>query len=169
MSRGRPRKGNKWYVDSEGVVHVILNNTSEELLCDLEDWEYLKSYTWFQTHQGYVRSDSGPGYRLFHLSVVDKPEGMDVDHINGNPLDNRKVNLRVCTHQENCMNQQRCIKNTSGISGVTWYAAKEKWRAQIVVEGLHIHLGYFDNLDDAAKCRRSAEVRYFGSFAKQEV
>lgn len=169
MPGGRPRKGNEWYQDSEGIVHVKLSNTAEELLCDLEDWNQLKQYTWFKTRQGYARSDSGPGYILFHVRVLNKYKGTDIDHINGNPLDNRKINLRVCSHRENCMNQKKCKGNTSGTPGVSWYKNTGKWKVQIVVKGHHIHLGYFDDLEDATQCRRAAEEKYFGVFRRMEV
>lgn len=169
MPGGRPRKGNRWYSDSEGTIHVKLTNTSEEFLCDPEDWERLKKFTWFKTRQGYVRSDTGVGYVLFHTQIVLKEKGTDIDHINGNPLDNRKINLRVCSHRENCMNQKKCKTNTSGVPGVSWYQATGKWKVQIVVKNKRIHLGYFNDLEDAARCRREAEEKYFGTFRRMEV
>jgi hypothetical protein len=90
------------------------------------------------------------------------------DHINRNGLDNRKNNLRVCTHQENTTNRSLMSKNTSGFVGVSWCKATNNWRAQIMVDYKGIHLGCFDSKEDAIKARLNAELKYYGpKFAPQ--
>lgn len=118
-------------------------------------------------------ADDGRGYRtgtlskrkLFAHRVIwavvygEWPAG-DVDHINGDRSDNRLANLRAVSHVQNTRNQRQRVNNTSGISGVTWDKSKNKWQAQISVGGRLIHLGRFDNIEDAAQARRAAQRKY---------
>jgi hypothetical protein len=77
-------------------------------------------------------------------------EDMVVDHINGNSLDCRKVNMRICTQAENNQNKTRLsINNTSGIRGVSWAKDKQKWRSKVVVNGITYTLGHFKNIEIA--------------------
>lgn len=160
------RKPNDYYMDENNVVHVILRNSALELLCDPDVWSTACNYTWFATTQGYARSDTGSGYILFHRYVIPNQSDYDIDHINGNPLDNRRCNLRVCTHQENSRNLKVCKKNTSGVTGVYWRTRSKRWVAQIMVNGRQITLGYFKDFQDAVKCRKDAEKRFFGSYVR---
>ena len=98
---------------------------------------------------------------------MDCPKDMVVDHINMNPLDNRKCNLRICTMQQNNFNKKEQTNNTSGRVGVTWDKQTNKWRAQIQVNGKSIKLGRFKNKEDAIKARLQAEMKYYKEFAPQ--
>ena len=80
-----------------------------------------------------------------------------IDHINRIKDDNRISNLRDVSHFVNTQNRS---DNKSGVVGVYWDATKEKWRAKIRKDGKMIGLGYFDDIDVAAKVRRDAEVLY---------
>ena len=84
----------------------------------------------------------------------------EIDHWNGNGLDNRLSNLREVTHQENHRNKRMLVNNTSGVTGVCWVKSRRKWYAQIMVAGKDINLGYFDNLQDAAAVRERANLKY---------
>lgn len=88
-----------------------------------------------------------------------------IDHINQNPSDNRWENLREVCKSQNMMNISRINSNTSGIKGVGWSKASQKWRAYIRADGTNYHLGVFDKIEDAAKARRKAEEKFFGEFA----
>lgn len=85
------------------------------------------------------------------------PDGMVIDHINHDPSDNRIVNLRVITSSENARNMRLSDLNTSGYHGVYFCKRKQKWAAQIKIDGLHKHLGYFSDIEDAVAKRRSVE------------
>lgn len=83
-----------------------------------------------------------------------------VDHINGEPGDNRLRNLRAVTRKINQRNQKRHSCNTSGRTGVSWNRHRNVWVAQIGVDGRSVYLGSFDQFDDAVKARIKAEKRH---------
>ncbi len=114
-----------------------------------------------------IRIDGKPylAHRLIFFMVTGRwPEG-EIDHINGDPSDNRWSNLREATHAENGRNLRKMSHNTSGVPGVSWYARLGKWQAQIQVNRKKIHLGYFTDFEDAVAARRAAEIKYFGEFS----
>ena len=88
-----------------------------------------------------------------------------IDHINGDKLDNRIENLRAATVGQNQHNRKTNANNTSGYKGVSWNKGCNKWLSQIKLEGKRIHLGYFDNLEEAAEVVRKAREELHGDFA----
>ena len=84
------------------------------------------------------------------------PKG-EIDHINGNPSDNRIKNLRQVTGSENMRNTRLRSNNTSGQVGVYWLAQRGKWAARLKVDGRVIHLGCFESKKDAVQARKEAE------------
>ncbi len=84
----------------------------------------------------------------------------EIDHIDGNRLNNRLSNLRDVTRTENARNMALRFDSTSGSTGVCWDKNRRKWIAQIRVNRLRINLGRFSDLDDAITARKNAEVRY---------
>jgi len=137
-------------------------------LVSAEDYEdFVYGYRFRLSKSGYVsysgRKDGLNNKRL-HRIIMGDPEDLVVDHINRDPLDNRRENLRIVTQQENCMNLSMRKTNKSGVSGVHWNKNRNKWVAQITYNYKIIHLGYFDNLEDATKARKDAEIKYFGEF-----
>lgn len=118
-------------------------------------------------------SVSGTGYKvgaIFHRNylahrviwLMCKGEWPDseIDHINGNPSDNRIINLRDVPASVNSVNKRIGSNNTSGVIGVMRFKATGKWQAQIKKSGVKYHLGYFDDFDDAVKARRAAESSF---------
>lgn len=85
---------------------------------------------------------------------------IQVDHINGDRRDNRISNLRNVTPDENNKNLSLRKANKSGVVGVSWNKKSQKWRAQIKVNGETIHIGFFEDINLAAKARRDAEAKY---------
>lgn len=105
-----------------------------------------------------------PGNNLIelHRFIMKNPKGKYVDHINGNTLDNRKANLRVCSNAANLRNQTHIRpNNTSGYTGVYFDVNRKKWAAEIKVNYVKKSLGRFTNIEDAIKARKSAEAKYF--------
>lgn len=93
---------------------------------------------------------------IWHIYYGKKPN-KDIDHINRNPSDNRIINLRLVTRQQNCLNRRMNKNNTSGVTGVTWNKQINKWQAQITVSKKTILLGTFLNFEDSVKARKAAE------------
>lgn len=90
-----------------------------------------------------------------------------LDHINGNPDDNRFENLRECTHGQNCMNAGLWSHNTSGVKGVSYRSANGKFYAYIKKDQKMRSLGFYDTLEEAATVRAAAEVELFGRFRRK--
>lgn len=93
------------------------------------------------------------------------PEKGEIDHINGDTLDNRIANLRVASHAQNGHNQGLRRNNTSGVKGVSWDAERSRWFASITVNGKSKGLGRYEEFDDAVAARKKAEAEYHGAFA----
>lgn len=162
------KKYNKY--DLNGTYGIgFTSNTNKEFYFDLEDYDLIKDYTWSEC----IRKD---GYRtllsrdintkkliLFHQIIGCK----NYDHINRNTLDNRKENLRMCTHQENSRNRSKQKNNTSGFIGIYWNKSKKKWTSQIHINKKVKFLGIFEDKEEAIKVRLQAEADYYGEFAPQ--
>lgn len=103
---------------------------------------------------------------LMHHVVLGIEREVRIDHRNGNGLDNRKVNLRPCTHSQNLQNQRKRKDNTSGYKGVAWHPGARKWYAYIQVEKKRLHLGLFANPVEAAQAYDAAARLHFGEFAR---
>jgi hypothetical protein len=97
-----------------------------------------------------------------HRLITGAANGLDVDHINHNPLDNRRRNLRVCTHAENMMNV-RPYSQSCGVRPVG-----KSWRAFLSHGGRQIHVGYFKTKDDAIAARSLKAIELRGEFAAKE-
>ena len=140
-----------------------------EAIVDAEDYKELNKDRWHY-NCGYAKRNvkiNGKGEKiLMHRVVDDTPNGMQTDHINHDTLDNRKVNLRSVTHQQNLMNQLPQKNLSSKHKGVYWYRAYRKWKAQIQAEGKRVGLGYFINEEDAAKAYNEAATKLFGVYAR---
>lgn len=100
-----------------------------------------------------------------HRLVTDCPRGMIVDHINHNTLDNRKENLRICTHQENMRNSFKNKNLTSKYKGVSWHKDKKRYRVQLTIDGKCKEFGLFKNEIDAAKKYNQLVSSIYGEFA----
>jgi len=90
---------------------------------------------------------------------------MHVDHINGNPLDNRKSNLRICTHAENSNNTGPRKNNTSGYKGVYWAKRNKRWLAQITHNGKQVYIGHYKDKEEAARAYDAKAKEFQGEFA----
>ena len=153
---------------AEIILYDMNSNEKARALIDLDDVHKVKEYKWCLDGYGYVRGGKEKKIQL-HRFVMNCPDDMVVDHINLNPLDNRKMNLRICTKQQNEMNRPLRNNNTSGITGVSLHKQTNKWRAYIEYNQKYIHLGLFDTKEDAVKAREQAEIKYFGEYRYKEL
>lgn len=139
-------------------------------LVDDSDYEYYSQFNYYLHSEGYaVREiwNGGDKIRLrMHREIMNTPDGMDTDHINGDRLDNRRQNLRVCTRSENLRNGRKRENNTSQYKGVSFFKPIRKWRAYITLEKKTKSLGYFKEEIEAAKAYNKAAIILFGEFAK---
>lgn len=140
-------------------------------IVDDEDYERMSAFKWFCTARGYA-SRRGPrnGGNGFNIWMAREILGAGahelVDHINGNKLDNRKCNLRICSKVENCRNRQILNKNNkSGFKGVKFDRRKNLWRADIGVDWGKAYLGRYKDIEAAAMIYDMAAIHYHGEFA----
>lgn len=137
---------------------------------DDTDYEELNKCKWRAcSRHGHDYARTGKAYASYymHRLIVGAAKGMFVDHINGDGLDNRRCNLRVCTREENGQNRTRLqTNNTSGYTGVLPRKGYPGlWQVQIKVNRKMLHIGYFKDKDLAIAARRRAELEYFGAFS----
>jgi hypothetical protein len=95
---------------------------------------------------------------------------MQVDHRDADTLNNRKFNLRIVTKSQNNMNRNKQQNNKSGYKGILWYYhhGYNKWKASIRKDHKIYNLGYYDDINDAIKARKDAEIKFFGEYARKE-
>lgn len=93
------------------------------------------------------------------IAFGEVPNGQ-IDHIDGDKLNNRIENLRVVSMADNRRNQKRPHTNSSGVIGVTWNPKNKNWNARIQVDGKTVHLGSFSDLHDAAEARKLADIKF---------
>lgn len=142
-------------------------------LVDDEDFAELSRFKW-QFSCGYAKRSASAQERREGLptsinmqrQILGFPEGMDTDHINGDKLDNRQSNLRVCSHTENTRNRRKYDHNQSGHVGVHWQSKNKKWVAQIKVNQQVKYLGIFEDIKEAIAVREKAAKQYFGEYVR---
>ena len=156
-------KGNKYIINDNyveiiieskvyGVIRVKIDNDDLEK-CSKLTWHYAKN-----KDSKYIQTRiKGKMIKLHRYIMNMNNSNLVVDHINRNPLDNRKSNLRICSYKENSFNKSIRVDNTSGIPGVSFHKTNKKWRAKIKYNNLTIHLGYFEDINEALINRRVAE------------
>jgi len=141
---------------------------------DDEDYEWLNQWKWYH-HDGYAaRKERGPRSAphpiiLMHRAILSPPNGMFIDHINMDGLDNRRSNLRICTAAQNNYNRKshHTKSATSRFKGVRFHSRLGKWHAFIVItQGKQTHLGYFEDEIAAARAYDAAARLHFGDFAR---
>jgi hypothetical protein len=158
----------------DGAVRIELTQ-GKFAIVDAEDAPALLAYSWQASksdrmtgsHDTYYArraergSDGKPHYVQMHRQIMDAPEEMEVDHRDGDGLNNRRYNLRTCTHAQNGANQRIPKNNKSGFKGVCRQKDCLGWRAKI--QGTY--LGLYDSAEEAARAYDTAAVRTFGEFA----
>ncbi len=147
-------------------VHI---NGGTAVLIDDEDYDKIKESSWLFSGRYAYRQvwNKGKGKTEYmHRIIMGNPKNLEIDHINGNGIDNRKSNLRFATHKQNMANQKSCKTATSQFKGVCWVKRDKKWEASIQTDNRTKHLGYYENEADAAKAYDKEAIKLFGSFAR---
>lgn len=152
---------------------IIELSKGQTTLIDDEDFEKVSKYKWYCNNYGYaVRTERTSDKRIvhwLHRFILNCPDHMEIDHINHNPLDNRKSNLRVCERKENCRNIRTPTHNTSGYKGVSLSQNKKRWRAYICRDNKQIGLGTYNTKEEAALAYNKKAIEIFGEYAKLNV
>lgn len=149
-------------------THINTTNGFRALI-DKNTMSLIDKFKWYVNFQGgkpYVVTTDSKHLKLSRV-IMKAEYGQAVDHINGDTLDNRKINLRVCSLKQNSRNRnkQRALAS-SKYKGVSWHKIKRRWQARIICNRICIYLGYFISELDAAMAYDRAATRYFGEFAK---
>lgn len=153
------------------AIFVRYSKTGEELetLIDTKDLpraqEFPKSwFARFEKSTGTFYVNGSPPKKnttiQFHRWLLGTQKEFQVDHRDGNTMDNRCSNLRECSHAQNMQNKRAYQKNSSGIRGVCWHGRDQKWMAQLQVNKKKIHLGCFDDINEAAKVVEKAREQH---------
>lgn len=160
------KKGDYYELHIKGSVHG-----NKIIKIDLDSLEQIKQIHWIivkscrcnKTYY-YAMTSDGLLMQRFLMNVKVKDRNIVVDHINGDTLDDRKDNLKVCSQKENVRKAELSMNNKSGHVGVCWDKRVGKWIAYIMVNRKYKHLGYYEDINEAIKVREEAEPTYFGEF-----
>ena len=175
------KKENKYDITSFEYGVGLVTNGNDEFYFDLEDYEKIKQYTWYkQTNQNYIFTQFKKDGKTYNYKLHNFIMGYDIsnkaylkqniDHINGNPLDNRKQNLRLVTRSQNNMNRSIASNNTTGVRGISYRYKRGKniWivNFQSKTHKLKIYKEFRDK-DAAIRYRKELEEKYYNVYNRQ--
>jgi hypothetical protein len=145
-------------------------------IIDNEDFDRVKDFKWHYHGKGYAARGYNNNGKVviekMHQRIIGRPKGnMEIDHINGNRLDNRRCNLRIVTHQQNTFNSHRKKPQKPGVNpsrykGVTWRNDRNKWRSCITLNGRKYYLGLYNTEEEAALVYNEAAEKFYGEYAR---
>lgn len=155
------------YAIKDNVAIFLTHNTSSEFYVDLDDVDKIKDICWYENEKGYIYGYNTTTKKrvALHQYIMGVNEGTIIDHINRNPKDCRRNNMRKCTQRDNVKNKGLYSNNMSGYNGVHFDKKSNKWISYINCNNKRIYLGRFNNKTDAINSRLLAEKQYFGEFA----
>lgn len=147
-------------------MKYIKLNKGKRTKVDNDCYDELSKFKWYVCNKGYANRIVDKKRVSMHRLIIQTPKGFDTDHVNGDRLDNRKSNLRICTRSQNNMNRITPRNSTSGHKGVHFRRRGVKvWRAVIHFDGIKKALGYFEKKEDAVSAYKKAAKIYHGEFA----
>ncbi len=141
-------------------------------IIDHKDLKIVNQYKWYFMGCGYAatrpwnKETKTYSTIYLHRFLMGNPKNQ-VDHINQNKLDNRRKNLRLCSHADNARNSKHRANNTTGFRGVSTHYDGKKFAASITINYKKIHLGLFKTKEAASKSYKAAAKKYFGVFASE--
>lgn len=151
-------------------MRIIELTQKKVALVDDIDYEWLCQWKWRASQNNSGKqiwyAVTGDKKRIFmHRLIMGTPNGMEVDHRDGDGLNNQRFNLRNCTRSQNARNQRMPTTNKSGYKGVSWHKATGKWQSGIKLQSRIIYLGCFDDPVVAAQTYDAKAIELFGEFA----
>lgn len=165
-------------LDNQTVKFNLYNQRNEYIdsfSIDLEDIEKVKYHKWRKSHNHVVTGQPNLGRQreLSHIILGLSKEDIQekkivVDHIDGNPLNNKKNNLRICSQKENILNKSFMSNNTSGFIGVSYKKDRGTYDPEIRIDKKRCHLGSCKIFEEAVYERYYAEQLLFKEFANQQ-
>ena len=161
---GRITKVNLYNVNNECIGQFIIDTT---------DLNLIKGRKWRKSHTHVVSGQPSKkeGRELTHILLGIDPKDDSttiIDHIDGNGMNNRRSNLRICTQAENLRNQRFMSNNTSGFIGVSYDKNRNRYNAEIRMNDKRLHIGRYKTLEEAVYARMIAEKNAFGCFINSE-
>lgn len=163
------------YVVSDGVAYFNLYNQKNEkiatFIIDVCDIQKVKYHKWRLSHGHVVTGLPSKGQQrdLSHVVLdIQKDDSVVVDHINGDPLDNTRDNLRICSQGENVLNKRFMSNNASGFIGVSYKKDRDRYDPEIRFGYTRCHLGMTKTIEEAVYKRYIAEQLLFGEYANCE-
>lgn len=144
---------------------IPLTNSDSFALVDDRDFKRLSKITWRLLFGYAVHSNPRVTLRM-HKLVLKVSKNKEVDHKDGNRLNNQRCNLREASHSQNLQNTGRAKHNTSGFKGVSYRPTRGKWMAQIQKDKRHYFLGYHLSPEEAARAYDRAAFKMYREFAK---
>jgi hypothetical protein len=170
------------YITYEDHVEFIINSEKYgkfNVSIDIQDYKRVKKYRWSVSK---VKNPECESYKMFyahnkkagllHRYILHAPKNKLVDHIDGDTMNNRKCNLRMCDRNQNAKNRKRSNINTSGHKGVclvTYPSGLQRWHAYACHKDERYNLGYYVNILDAIKAREKFEDEYYQEFNRKDI
>jgi hypothetical protein len=158
-------------VQSDSIPKNIVLHNGMTAIVDACDFPWLSRHKWRahwnrKANRFYVRRrvmNNGVSASVsLHRVIMNAPKGLVVDHIDGNPLNNVRSNLRLCSQSQNAKNRRVNANSRTGIRGVSYREdLRNPWRAIICVDGKRLTVGNFSTLAEAATARLKAEEKYY--------
>lgn len=148
---------------------IKLANNKGIAFVDDEDYELLNQYNWHlisrEYANTYIKINNKRESKLMHKLILNTYKNLEIDHIDGNGLNNQKSNLRLLTHQQNIMNSFKHKRSSSKFKGVSWHKTGKKWQAYIGFNKKLIYIGLFDFEKEAAKAYNEKAKDLYGKYA----
>lgn len=149
-----------------GDFKIIKSTNGTDIKVNSDTYVWAKYFTWKVNSDGYAVCGKSPDRNmLMHRVITDCPDNMQVDHINGEKLDNTRENLRIVTAHQNSMNRRINSNSNTGYKGVYWHKRDKKFVVVVKFHGKKYFSGRFNNAEEAheAYMRKSKEL--FGDYA----